>query len=109
MNRVTKLNYPGIDLGGGIVIPFVDKVKSLGVTLDSRLNWEAHITQIEKKVNRVLYTLRFIRNRTSEDLRKRLVQALVVPHLDYCNVVYVDASIKLKARLQRLSNSYFRY
>ena len=109
VNRINKLNYPGIDVGEGIVIPFADEVKSLGVTLDSRLTWEAHVTQIGKKINRVLYTLRFIRHCTSEALRTRLVQALIVPHLDYCSVVYLDAKKQLKTRLQRLSNSGVRY
>ena len=77
--------------------------------LDSKLTWKPHITSIEKKVNRVLYTLRFIRNYTTENLRTRLVQALATPHLDYCNVVYLDASNALKIRLQRLSNSGLRY
>ena len=84
-------------------------MKSLGVILDSKLTWKPHITSIEKKVNRVLYTLRFIRNYTTVTLRTRLVQALVTPHLDYCNVVYLDASNALKIRLQRFSNSGLRY
>ena len=77
-------------MGNGIIIPFVSEVKSLGVTLDSKLLWEPHIVSIEKKVNRVLYTLRFIRHCTTEALRIKLVQALIIPHLDYCSLVYLD-------------------
>ena len=65
-------------MGDGLVVPFVEPVKSLGVILDSKLNWEVHITSIEKKVNRVLYTLRFIRHCTTETLRQRLVHALIL-------------------------------
>ena len=42
-------------------------------------------------------------------LRGRLVTDLVVPHLDYCTVVYLDASIDLPTRMQRLSHSFVRY
>ena len=35
--------------------------------------------------------------------------ALVVSHLDYCSVVYLDASANLGIRLQRLSHSCVRY
>ena len=42
-------------------------------------------------------------------LRRRLITALVVPHLDYFTLVYLDASIELRTRLQRLGNSYVRY
>ena len=68
VDRLDNLNLPG----GGIVIPFVQEVKSLGVTLDCKLSWEPHIITVEKKVNRVLYTLRFIRDCTSETLSKHL-------------------------------------
>ena len=64
---------------------------------------------VSKKVNRVLYTLRFIRQCTNEDLRIKLIQALVVPHLDYCSVVYLDCSTNLKDRIQSLSNICLRY
>ena len=109
VNRLNRLNLPGIDLGNGIITPFVEEVTSLGVILDSRLNWDSHITNIEKKVNRVLYTLRFIRYCTTETLRTRLVQALIIPHLDYCTVIYSNACRKLRERLQRLCNTGLRY
>ena len=60
-------------------------------------------------VNRALYGLTFIKSCTKEVLKRRLVTALVVPHLDYCSVVYLDASAELRTRLQRLSNSCVRY
>ena len=53
--------------------------------------------------------MRFIWACTTETLRKRLVEALVQPHLDYCTVVCLDVSFKLRERLQRLSNSCVRY
>ena len=109
VDRLDELNLPGIDMGEGIVVPFVQKVKSLGVTLDSKLSWEPHVTSVEKKVNRVLYTLRFIRQYTSETLRRRLVQALITPHLDYCSIVLIDARALIKERIQRLSNTGLRY
>ena len=96
-------------MGNGIIVPFVQEVKSLGVILDCRLSCESHVTSIGKKVNRVLYTLRFIRGCTSETLRKRLIQALVTPHLDYCSVILLDANASLKTRIQRLSNTGLRY
>ena len=57
----------------------------------------------------MLYCLKIIRPCTSQALRKRLVESLVVPHLDYCNVVYSDISEELGAQLQRLANSSIRY
>ena len=70
---------------------------------------ETSVLQITKKVNRVLYCLKTIRPCTSQLLRKRLVESLVIPHLDYCNVIYSDISNELIAQLQRLSNTCIRY
>ena len=106
---IDKQNYPGVPMGPETIVPFVKEIKNLGVILDSKLSWEPHISLISKKVNRILYTLRFIRHCTTETLRMKLVQALVVPHLDYCSVVYLDCPKKLKERIQRLSNSCLRY
>ena len=64
---------------------------------------------ITKKVNRALYGLRIIKSCTSQALRKRLVETLVGPHLDYCNVVYSDINHQQSDQLQRLSNSCVRY
>ena len=60
-------------------------------------------------MNRALYGLKFIKSCITKVLRRRLVTALVVPHLDYCTVVYLDAPTDLRTRLQRLSDSCVRY
>ena len=65
--------------------------------------------QVTKNVNRVLYFLKTIRPCTSLSLRRRLVESLIVPHLDYCNVVYSDVCYELCTQLQRLANSGIRY
>ena len=109
VDRSNKCNYRGVNMAKGVVVPFLNEVKSLGVILDSKLTWEPHIISIEKKVNKVLYTFRFIRHCTTETLRKQIVQALLAPHLDYCSTVYIDACTRLKVRIQRLSNSGLRY
>ena len=55
-----------------------------------------------------MFGLWFINCCTTETLRRRLVEALVIPHLDYCSV-YLDASQGLRERLQRLRNTCVRY
>ena len=37
--HINKLQLPGIALGSGIVAPFAEMVKSLGVVLDRTLSW----------------------------------------------------------------------
>ena len=104
-----SLDYPGISIADGKTIPFVNEIKNLRFILDSTLSWKPQINQVEKKVNCALFGLRFIKSCTTQALRIRLVQSSVTSHLDYCSVVYQDASLGLKARLQRLSNAAIRY
>ena len=65
--------------------------------------------KISKKCNRIIYQLRFFRKYTTETFRKRLVEALLFPHLDYRSVVLLNASQELRIRLQVLQNSGVRY
>ena len=64
--------------------------------------WKQHVNYVPKKVNRVLYG--FIKSCTSQLLRRRFFESLVIPHLDYCTVVYADISLELRAKLQWLAN-----
>ena len=57
----------------------------------------------------VLFSLKFVRSCTTQGFRKRIVESLVIPHLDYCSVVYLDASSTLRNRLQRLANACVRF
>ena len=77
VNDINLMGLPGIGMQNRMLILFSSKVVSLGVTLDSKLTWKQHVAQVTKKVNKALYTLRFIRACTSETLRKRLVESLV--------------------------------
>lgn len=86
--------------GGGALVPFTGTIVSIGVTLDTNVTPKPHVGIVTKKVNRALLRIRLIRQCTTETLRRRLVEALVIPHLDYCFVVYLDAPHKLRTRLQ---------
>ena len=46
-----------IDLEDGACISFSDTVISVGVVLDPKLSWAAHVNQVTRKFNRVLYAL----------------------------------------------------
>ena len=88
---------------------FVNEVVRLGVVLHSTLSLGLQLNYVTKKVNYALFGLKFIRSCTTQALPKRLVESLVVPHLDYCAVVYFDASSTIRACLQRLENAGVRY
>ena len=87
----------------------MDEVLSIGVILDDTVSWKQQVNYVTKKDNRVLYSLKFIRSCTSQLLRRRLVESLLIPYLDYCKGVYADMSLELRKKLQRLGNSGITY
>ena len=109
INLLQGLNLPGVEVQDNIFVPFVDSVTNLGVVMDSKLTWKQQVDAISRKVNRALYGLRSFQSCTTEALRKQLASALVISHLDYCSVVYLDVSEELHKRLQRLQNACVRY
>ena len=92
---IEKMGLYGIELGPGITVPFSETVCSLGVMLDRTLSWKPQVVLVTKKVNKVLYTLRCIRPYTTLLLRQRLIQALIFPQLDYCDIIMMNATAKI--------------
>ena len=70
---------------------------------------DRRLIKLQKKVNKALFGLRFIRACTTQALRKQLVEALIIPHFTNCSLVYLDLTSELKIHLQRLSNACIRY
>ena len=105
MDYVNELQLPGIELEDGVFVPFNGTVKNLGIFIDSTLSWKSQVEHVAKLVNRALLGLKAFRCSTTEALRKQLASALVVPHIDYCSIVYLDINAGLRDKLQKLQNS----
>jgi len=76
-----------IHIAGTDIIP-VDSVHDVGVYLDSRLDMRAHIGKIASVCFFHLRRLRHPSHTIDPDVRQRLVSALVISRIDYCNVVF---------------------
>ena len=75
----------------GTQLERVDHIKYLGLWLDSELSFKCHIDNIIRKMNfssGVLYRNRECFTRT---VRKKLVLQLILPIMDYADVVYQTA------------------
>ena len=73
------------------------------------LTWNAHILSVSSKVHNALFRLRQRSWLIPPDLKKLLVQALVISHLDYACLVYDSMSGYLKLKVERLMNTGIRY
>lgn len=92
----------------GKPIPWANKVKYLGVTLDCRLNFKAHINKVRNKAAFYLCRLApLIRNpKLSLRSKVRLYLTCIRPVMTYASVVFAHSpSI---ARLQVIQNRFLR-
>ena len=82
----------------------VHEVKYLGVTVDDKLSWNAHTENVCKKVSKIVSFLGRLRYFVNEKNMKLIYNAIVIPQLDYADIVW-DAGKKMHAeRLQKLQN-----
>src|SRR5664279_4282078 len=91
-----------------VVLPVSSEVKSLGVIIDSRLSFKAHVNAVAKACNYHIWALRHIRPLLSQDVAHTLACSMVISKLDYCNAVLQGAPKTTVAILQRVQNSLAR-
>ena len=105
---LNSLQIYSINIDGSYV-PFEQTVKNLGVTLSNNLSWQAHVNSLVRKVNGSLFRLRYHSDILSIELRKTLVQALIIPIVDYCCILMSDITKELDTKIQILINHTIRY
>jgi len=96
----------GIDVTG-TVVPFRDTVKLLGVTLDSALSMDRHVTEMVRGC-RHTSALRRIRPLLTLDVAKSVGHSIVSSRLDYANALLHGTSTTNLHRLQIAQNSLAR-
>ena len=82
----------------------VNSYKCLGVQLDETLSWEAHISQVVRKVAKVLAALRRLRPICPQSTLVTIYKSLVLPHLDYCGAVWGCIGNGLSQKLEELQS-----
>lgn len=108
INIVNSMQVPEI-LVGGAPLPFQSKVVNLGVTFDSTLCWNSHGIRV---INRVFSTLAQVRRNfiyLPPDIRLKIVQSLIFPIFDYCNVLFTDMLVDTAVKVQRAQNACIRF
>ena len=75
-------------------IPIVQKesTKFLGVTLDSSLSWTEQTRNITTTLSKVIGILYKLKNILPQKTLIMLYNALVLPHINYCNIVWANCN-----------------
>ena len=92
-----------------VALEWVDTFKYLGVRLDSKLKWGAHVTEITAKANRTLSLLRRTMQGCSRDAKTRAYCALVRPHLEYCARAWNPYQLKDHEKLEKVQQRAARW
>jgi hypothetical protein len=92
----------------GVSLPVSSAIKSLGVVIDSRLTFDAHVTAVCKACNYHAWALRHIRRYLPLSVAQTLACSIVGSRLDYCNSVLYGAPKSSIAKLQRVQNTLAR-
>ena len=78
--------------------------KYLGVFIDENLNWKAHISYICEKLTKVCGIFAKLRHCVGFDILKMVYHALVASHLNYCNLIWGNATESALEPLITLQN-----
>ena len=93
------VNYMGIPLKRS------EKVKYLGVIFDQKMQWEDHIKNVNQKILFKYSKIKAIASSLTPHTKKLLINALVMPYLNYCSSAWASATQGRLGKLEkRLKN-----
>ena len=81
-----------------------NQIKYLGITIDTRLNFEEHIGIVAKKISRSLGVMRKLRNVLPPKALLVLYYSMIHPHLLYGITIWGNTYEKHLKRLRTLQN-----
>lgn len=96
-----------IDFDSSTIHPS-QSLKTLGVVVDKNLTWEAHVSAVIKRCYACICGLSKFSQKLTESVKKRLIEALVFPHLMYCLTVWGSCSKAQRYRIQKVINHCVR-
>lgn len=108
LGRLDFSSLPPVTYNGAI-IPLSPSVKNLGLYMDSRLDWAVQVLNVSRKVTGSLRALYRFKNFLPFKIKLMLVQALILPIIDYGDVCYLDLNADLLNKLDRLLNNCIRF
>ena len=79
-----------------------DQVTLLSVTLDSRLDFNAHIDTVCKETCRKLYTLIRIAKYLNKNQKKMLINAFFCSHFNHCPIIWMFSSKAANNQVEKL-------
>jgi hypothetical protein len=104
--QVNKMLPDGLELEvRGQKINRATAVKNLGVYMDEDMSFESHARHVVKAATKAAFSIRRAAKTLPNAVVRELIQALIFPLFDYCNVVYrIPLTAQLSDRLKMAEN-----
>ena len=88
------------------VVERVQVFKYLGVYMDINLNWHTHVEKKSKKISSKIGSLRRVKPFLTIDLSKTMFNAIVPPHITYCDIIWASSDETNISRLQKVRHDH---
>jgi hypothetical protein len=92
----------------GYVLELCDKVKYLGIIIDSLLKLHDHIIYTANKIAKKVGYLARIGKYLTQWTKILIYETIIAPHYEYCSSIFLNANEKDIIRLQKLQNKAMR-
>ena len=82
--------------------------KSLGVTLDSKLNFNVHVNQVCMKASQKLYALARVSNYMDTEKVKLIMRSFIMSHFSYCPLIWMFHDRAANSRINKIHERALR-
>ena len=107
MQNKREITNPTMSIQGS-EIESTGKLNLLGVTIDSKLNFNHHINNVCKKASQRIGVLMRLKNLIPTEAKLQLCKAAILPHLTYCHLTWHFCRASDRSKLERIQERGLR-
>ena len=94
---------------GNITLKYEDKVKLLGIDLDSKLNFNCHINDICQKAARQTNALKRLSKFLTFESRMAIFRSFIMSNFNYCSLGWHACGVQNTRKLEKLQERALRF
>ena len=108
-----KRNIPNLNIQlNNSNLDMVSETTFLGVVIDNKLSWKAHVKYVSSKISKSIAILRILRNSFPKNVLRLIYMSFIFSYINYCNLIWGSANkttleplFKLQKKAVRLVNN----
>ena len=89
--------------------PVKNSIDLLGISIDSELSFNHHISNVCEKINNQFSVLKSFKSLITRNVMLRLCKAFVLPHFQYCSLIWHFCGTRNHDKLETLDKRILRF